>query len=266
MRKNMSVLIATVGGTENVVKLGFRMMENVEKVILIPGKPFEQVMEKSEIKREKVRADPVQKAYELKKSLEDFGAKVEIEPVNPLDFKECLVKIIKLIHEHIGRNDIVVNVTGGTKPMSLAAMNAACMCSCKAFYVQEKDTGDIKVDLPISSPNYINGKYGSQAEKILAYLLEKQIRLEKPVEEYNDEELANFVSGSIARGIDVEPNSITNKLQMMEADGLIKSKRGSLKRMKSEKNTYGIGKSSVKFCWLTDEGWIYATYFSSRKS
>src|SRR5659263_206032 len=131
----MSVLIATVGGTENVVKLGFRMMENVEKVILVPGKPFEEVMEKSEIKQGKIRADPIQKAYELKKSIEDFGAKVEIYEVNPLDFKECLLRIIELIQEQPVDTDIAVNVTGGTKLLSLAAMNAACMCYCKAFYV-----------------------------------------------------------------------------------------------------------------------------------
>lgn len=261
----MSVLIATVGGTESVVKLGFRMIENVEKVILVPGKPFEQVMEKSEIKLDKKKAEPVQKAYELKKSLEDFGAKVEIHEVNPLDFTECLVNIIKLIHESLEKN-VVVNVTGGTKILSLAAMNAACMCSCEAFYVQEKGSGDIKIDLPISSPGYFNKKIGEQAQKILAYLLEKQVRLEKPMEEYSEDELKYLRIGEIARGIGVKPQSITNKLKMMKSDGLITIKEGSVKRRKTENNPAGIGKSSVKFCWLTDEGWIYATYFYSRKS
>lgn len=261
----MSVLIATVGGTESVVKLGFRMMENVEKVILVPGKPFEQVMEKSEIKSNKKIADPVKKAEELKELLKSFDVKVEIEEVNPLDFRECLLKIIELIQKQPEGTDITVNVTGGTKLLSLAAMNAACMCYCKAFYVQEKSSGDIKVDLLISSPGYFK-EIGDQAKKILAYLLEKQKRLEKPVEKYTDDELKNFVSGNIARGIGVEPNSITNKLQMMDKDGLINTKRGSIKRTKSEKNPSGIGRKSVKFCWLTDEGKIYATYFSSRKS
>lgn len=255
----MSVLIATVGGTESVVKLGFRMMENVEKVILVPGKPFEQVMEKSEIKQGKIRSDPVQKAQELKKILKDFGADVEIHEVNPLDFKECLLKIIELIQEQPEGTDIAVNVTGGTKLLSLAAMNAACMCYSKAFYVLEKDSGDTKVDLPSPNSGYFND-IGDQAKKILSYLLDEHKKLRKPVEECSDDELKNFINREIARGLGVTSQTITNKLQMMEADGLLMSKRGAIK------NSSGLGKSSVKIWWLTDEGRIYATYFSKKNS
>jgi CRISPR-associated protein Csa3 len=255
----MSVLIATVGGTENVVKLGFRMMENVEKVILVPGKPFEEVMEKSEIKQGKIRADPIQKAYELKKSIEDFGAKVEIYEVNPLDFKECLLRIIELIQEQPVGTDIAVNVTGGTKLLSLAAMNAACMCYCKAFDVQEKGSGDTKVDLPSPNSGYFND-IGDQAKKILLYLLEEHKKLKKPVEEYNDDELKSFINREIALGLGVTSQTITNKLQMMEADGLLMSKKGAIK------NSSGLGKSSVKIWLLTDDGRIYATYFSKKNS
>ncbi|AKB21958.1 DUF6293 family protein [Methanosarcina sp. WH1] len=255
----MSVLIATVGGTESVVKLGFRMMENVEKVILVPGKPFEQVMEKSEIKQGKLRANPVQKAQELKIILQDFGADVEIHEVNPLDFKECLLKIIELIQEQPKGTDIAVNVTGGTKLLSLAAMNAACMCYSKAFYVQEKDSGDTKVDLPSPNSGYFND-IGDQAKKILSYLLDEHIKLKKPVEECSDDELKSFINREIARGLGVTSQTITNKLQMMEADGLLMSKKGAIK------NSSGLGKSSVKIWWLTDEGRIYAAYFSKKNS
>ena len=255
----MSVLIATVGGTESVVKLGFRMMENVEKVILVPGKPFEQVMEKSEIKQGKTRSDPVQKAQELKKILKDFGADVEIHEVNPLDFKECLLKIIELIQEQPEGTDIAVNVTGGTKLLSLAAMNAACMCYCKSFYVQEKDSGDTKVDLPSPNSGYFND-IGDQAKKILAYLLDEHKKLRKPIEECSDDELKNFINREIASGLGVTSQTITNKLQMMEADGLLMSRKGAIK------NSSGLGKSSVKIWWLTDEGRIYATYFSKKNS
>ncbi|AKB26321.1 hypothetical protein MSMTP_2852 [Methanosarcina sp. MTP4] len=255
----MSVLIATVGGTESVVKLGFRMMENVEKVILVPGKPFEQVMEKSEIKQGKTRSNPVRKAYELKKSIEDFGAEVEIHEVNPLNFKECLIRIIELIQEQPEGTDVAVNVTGGTKLLSLAAMNAACMCYCKAFYVQEKGSGDIKVDLPSPNSGYFYD-IGDQAKKILSYLLDEHKKLKKPVEECSDYELKKFINREIAGGLKVTSQTITNKLQMLEADGLLMSKKGALK------NSSGLGKSSVKIWWLTDEGRIYATYFSKKGS
>lgn len=46
----MSVLIATLGGSENVIKLGVRKMANVDKVVLIAGKPVNEIFEESEIK------------------------------------------------------------------------------------------------------------------------------------------------------------------------------------------------------------------------
>jgi hypothetical protein len=257
-RKGMSVLIATVGGTESIVQLGFRMV-NVGKVILVPGKSFEQVMEKSEIKQGIPRVDPVRKAYELTTLLENFGVDVEIYEVNPLNFKECLIRIIELIQAQPKGTEITVNVTGGTKLLSLAAMNAACMCCCKAFYVLEKGSGDIKVDLPSPNFGYCNN-IGEVTKKILLYLLEEQKKLNKHVEEYNDDELKNFITREIAHGLGVTPQTITNKLQMMEADGLLKSKKSAIKK------SSGLGKSSVQIWWLTDEGRIYATYFSKKNS
>jgi len=47
-------LIATLGGSEDVVKLGVRKMENVDKVILIAGKPLNEIYKESEIKQNKL--------------------------------------------------------------------------------------------------------------------------------------------------------------------------------------------------------------------
>ncbi|MBC2707596.1 MAG: hypothetical protein HF977_07730 [ANME-2 cluster archaeon] len=65
----MAVLIATLGGSEDIIKLGIRKMEDVDKVVLVAGKPFNEIFEESEIKKDKVIVDPIQKAFGLKKLL-----------------------------------------------------------------------------------------------------------------------------------------------------------------------------------------------------
>jgi CRISPR-associated protein Csa3 len=39
----MAVLIATLGGSEDIIKLGVRKVEDVDKVVLVAGKPFNEI-------------------------------------------------------------------------------------------------------------------------------------------------------------------------------------------------------------------------------
>lgn len=250
----MAVLIATLGGSEDIIKLGVRKMEDVDKVVLVAGKPFNEIFEESEIKKDKLMVDPIWKAFGLKKLLEEFGIQVDIHKVNPLDFRECLLTILNLIQNE-QNVDKAVNVTGGTKTLSLAALSAAWLSGCRAFIIQEKVSGDIKVELPITESGYLNN-INKQMKRILAYLLIQESKLEKPVEEYDDEHLRPFITKNIANGLGVKPQSIIPNLKMMEADGLIRSRRGSINRGEPFK-----GKAGVKIWWLTDEGKIYATLF-----
>ena len=47
-----------------------RKMEDVDKVVLVAGKPFNEIFGESEIKKDKVIVDPIRKASGLKKLLE----------------------------------------------------------------------------------------------------------------------------------------------------------------------------------------------------
>ena len=38
----MAIMIATLGGSGDIVKLGVRLMENVDKVLLVAGKPLNE--------------------------------------------------------------------------------------------------------------------------------------------------------------------------------------------------------------------------------
>ena len=129
-------MIATLGGSEDIVKLGVRLMENVDKVLIVAGKPLYELYPESEIKEGTEIVNPPEKASELAKLLERFGIKTETYKVDPFNFKECLITIIELIYAQSEGFEVVLNVTGGTKILSLAAMSAAGMCRRRAFVIR----------------------------------------------------------------------------------------------------------------------------------
>ena len=94
----MAVMIATLGGSEDIVKLGVRLMENVNKVLIVAGKPLNKLYPESEIKEGSEIVNPPEKASELEKLLKGFGIKTETCEVDPFNFKECLITIIELIY------------------------------------------------------------------------------------------------------------------------------------------------------------------------
>lgn len=151
-------MIATLGGSGDIIKLGVRLMENVDKVLIVAGKPLYELYPESEIKEGTEIVNPPEKASELTKLLDGFGIGVETFKVDPFNFKECLITIIELIHSQPEGVEVVLNVTGGTKILSLAAMSAAGMCRCKAFVIQEKGNGSIKLELPMPDSGYFEKK------------------------------------------------------------------------------------------------------------
>lgn len=255
----MAVMIATLGGSGDIVKLGVRLMENVDKVLLVAGKPLNKLYPESEIKEGTEIVNPPEKALELEKLLEGFGISVETCEVDPFNFKECLITIIELIYAQPDGVEVVLNVTGGTKILSLAAMSAAGMCRCKAFVIQEKGNGSIKLELPMPDSGYFE-KIGKQGKKILSYLMQEEKKLNKPLEQCDDEKLRPFISKNIANHLEVTPQTITPNLKTLEFSGLLSSRRGAIKRGEP-----AGGKCGVKIWTLTDEGKIYAAYFSKEK-
>lgn len=255
----MAIMIATLGGSGDIIKLGVRLMENVDKVLLVAGKPLNEIYPESEIKAGTEIVNPPEKALELEKLLESFGIGVETCKVNPFDFKECLITIIELIYAQPDGIEVILNVTGGTKILSLAAMSAAGMCRCRAFVIQEKGNGSIKLELPMPDSGYFE-KIRKQEKKVLSYLMQEEKKLKKPIEQCDDEKLKPLISKNIANHLGVTPQTATPILKSLETSGLLSSRKGSIKRGEP-----AGGKSSVKIWWLTDEGKIYAVYFSKEK-
>ncbi|AKB32510.1 hypothetical protein MSSIH_1820 [Methanosarcina siciliae HI350] len=252
----MAVMIATLGGSGDIIKLGVRLMENVDKVLLVAGKPLSEIYPESEIKAGTEIVNPPEKASELESLLEGFGIRVKTFKVDPFNFKECLITIIELINAQPEGVEVVLNVTGGTKILSLAALSAAGMCRCKAFVIQEKGNGSIKLELPMPDPGYFE-KIGKQGKKTFSYLMQEEKKLKDPIEQCSDEKLRPFISKNIANHLGVTPQTLTPILKSLEFSGLLSSRKGSIKRGEP-----AGGKSGVKIWRLTDEGKIYAAYFS----
>lgn len=97
-------------------------------------------------------------ARKVKTELEQRGISAEIREIDLLDFFSNVRGIIKLIrqikHEigyekHPATTPIYVNITGGTKPMSCAALVAALNEGVLPYYVQEKPKPERIIDLPL---------------------------------------------------------------------------------------------------------------------
>jgi predicted ArsR family transcriptional regulator len=53
---------------------------------------------------------------------------------------------------------------------------------------------------------------------------------EKPIEQCDDEKLKPFITKNIANHLGVTPHTIIPNLKIMEASGLLSSRRGAIKR------------------------------------
>ncbi|PAV13358.1 hypothetical protein ASJ81_18095 [Methanosarcina spelaei] len=99
------------------------------------------------------------------------------------------------------------------------------------------------------------------SEKILLdFGIQEEKKLKKPVDQCDDEKLKPFISKNIANHFGVTPQTTTPILKSLETSGLLSSRKGSIKRGEP-----AGGKSAVKIWCLTDEGKIYAVYFSKEK-
>ncbi|WP_269852123.1 helix-turn-helix domain-containing protein [Methanosarcina horonobensis] len=90
--------------------------------------------------------------------------------------------------------------------------------------------------------------------------MQEEKKLKKPLEQCSDEKLKPFITKNIANHLGVTPQTITPTLKALEFSGLLSSRKGAVKRGEP-----AGGKSGVKIWSLTDEGKIYAAYFSKEK-
>ncbi|MDY6985223.1 MAG: hypothetical protein SVE93_02305 [Candidatus Thermoplasmatota archaeon] len=131
----MTVLLATLGFTHQAVMPSLRWAKNLKKVVLFHSKNA-----KSKEAKEKIR-----------EGCKALG--VQFEPYEVKD-EYALTSIIKEMNEELSRiskeyrnEEIIFNITGGTKMLASAALIICIMKGIKAIYIRETDGEILEVPL-----------------------------------------------------------------------------------------------------------------------
>ena len=148
----MNILVSPVGKiAEPVDKFIDSMLfgkpaENVkirfDRLVLLPGKPAREVLG-NKAKKGDSKPEPKEIAREIRNKYSK--ADVDIFPVNPYDFEECLIEMLKILlkeKERAGGGQIVVNIAPGTNVMAATMAIAAVITGCEIRYVLEKYAGE----------------------------------------------------------------------------------------------------------------------------
>lgn len=178
----MVVLIFTFGGREitddkkaedlaNIIlRHGTVVGSDLTKVILITGKTWgdNRKSNTSDI-------DPKKKAEMVEKKLLERGIKeVEIKQVNQDDFNDCLKVINSLCRTYKNKKEeVILNVSGGTREISFGAINAAWVLGLEAFHLKYKRNESIIEKLPIPTIKYITKMSQKSKEYLVVLLLGK---------------------------------------------------------------------------------------------
>jgi len=132
------VYIATVGKTPEKVLIGLRTRLNIKKVCLVGSSNAE-----------------VKQCMEYIKSFsEKLGYSVETVEANAFDVLDVATCINKLIQQN-KNYEIVVNVSSGTRVMTIGALIAAYMNNSEAIYVPQQVTEKTPLYINIPSINQL---------------------------------------------------------------------------------------------------------------
>jgi hypothetical protein len=127
------VYVATVGKTSEKVLVGLRSRPNIAKVGLIgTGDP-----------------DVVKCMGDIEQFAERLGYKVEKAFVDPFNIFDVVAKTKEMIEKHRGKR-IVVNVSGGTRVMTIGALIASHFDNTEIVYVPSRisEKSPTYIDLP----------------------------------------------------------------------------------------------------------------------
>ncbi len=138
------ILVVTTGEQERPIFEGFRVINNID-IIYFLASEFTQMI-----------AENISK--EIRKI---YDAKILI--VNEKELEDIIEKII-LIHKENPGSEIIYNLTGGTKMMSLSCYIIASLLGERVFYIFKKDDDSMElIELPtlrfnIEFLNKLSGK------------------------------------------------------------------------------------------------------------
>ncbi len=139
-----TVLLGTLGFTPAKFLGAIKTIPNITRVVFYTAHTDQS--------KDRLRSDKA--VAEVTRALTNFGITHEhVELSNPFDFGGFLSRFLNDIKK-AGSEDKVFNLTGGTKPMAIAATVACMMLGVPAYYVPEEHELAPGIELPIFRIRY----------------------------------------------------------------------------------------------------------------
>ncbi|MHA1877981.1 MAG: HFX_2341 family transcriptional regulator domain-containing protein [Promethearchaeota archaeon] len=163
----MEVHIATVGLTKEPIFLGVNVYP-VDKLILLCSNDDGSRKNSSEIA----------------KVVEEMEIKCEIHEVDAFDLESVVITIMDLHKQH-KKDNISINLTGGTKVMASAALLAGYILGVNVYYIQDgniprnkgKGVKELTIELPV--PKTSIHELEETQRKILSYIYHENGLIER---------------------------------------------------------------------------------------
>jgi len=190
----MTVLLGTLGFTPKKFLGVLKSLPDIERAIVYTAATGRA--------RDRERVDQAWREVERTlKSLDIPAERVILE--DPFDFAAFLERFLKDV-KAIGPSNAVLNLTGGTKPMAVAATVACLVLGVRAVYVPEEQERAKAIDLPIFRIRYSS------------VLTPKEHRV---LETIRDEEPANLTA--LAGRLKILPSTLSGHLRKLETLGAV---------------------------------------------
>jgi len=191
----MTVLFGTLGFTPEKFLGAIKTIPNVTRVVFYTA----------HTPRAKDRAQSERAIQEVERALAALGIPSQhVKLADPFDFGGCLTQLLVDLRP-AGAEGMVFNLTGGTKPMAIAATVACMVLGVPAYYVPEEQEGAQAIELPIFRIRYSN------------VLTAKEYRILEVIREFQPRSLKE-----LADRLEIEPSTLSGHLRNLEKLGAIR--------------------------------------------
>jgi len=185
----MTLLFGTLGFTPEKFLGAIKTIPNVTRVVFYTAHTLQP----------KDRARSERAVQEVERALAALGIPAQhAKLADPFDFGKCLTRLLDDL-KHTGAEGIVFNLTGGTKPMVIAAAVACMVLGIPAYYVPEEQHGAQAIELPIFRIRYST------------VLTAKELRILEVIQESEPESLKE-----LADRLGIEQSTLSGHLRNLE--------------------------------------------------
>lgn len=185
----MTVLLGTLGFTPGKFLGAIKTLSGITRVVFYTA----------HTDRAEDRARSEKAVAEVKRTLTIMSVPFQHVPLSdPFDFGAFLTRFLEDIKK-TRSEDVVFNLTGGTKPMAVAATVACMVLGVPAYYVPEEQALEQAIELPIFRIRYSN------------VLTTKEYKILEVIRDTQPGSL-----GDLAELVEIEPSTLSGHLRKLE--------------------------------------------------